>query len=97
MLDVSLHAHWDGWMGAVTTPRTDVPIPVHAAGGSLTYNIGINGARRASMTKAINRRDWADACKRMTLYNKAGGFVVRGLVNRRSEEYQTCIKYREAT
>lgn len=93
-LDVSLRKHWSGWLRAVTVPRADVPAPVHAAAASLTYNIGIGAARKASMTKAINRRNWADACKRMTRYNRAGGRVIRGLVNRRADEYGVCMTFK---
>ncbi len=62
------------------------------AAGLLTYNIG--GAHYCSSTaarrfKAGDRRGGCDAFK---LFNRAGGRVVRGLVNRRAFETEICLR-----
>ncbi|MEL6959715.1 MAG: lysozyme [Pseudomonadota bacterium] len=97
MLGPELREYWEGWLDAVTRFRSEIPEPVHAAAASLTYNIGIGGARKASMTTAINAGDFDDGCKRMTRYNRSGGRVIRGLVNRRQYEFGVCMTWREYT
>lgn len=62
-----------------------------AAYVSLAYNVGIRGAGRSTATRRLNNGDIAGGCKALTWWNKAGGRVVRGLVNRRSAEYRLCM------
>jgi len=68
------------------TPERD------AAYTSLAYNVGISAAGNSTATRRINNGDIRGGCKALTWYNKAGGRVVRGLVNRRSEEYTFCMR-----
>lgn len=68
------------------TPERD------AAFVSLAYNVGIRGAGRSTATRRLNKGDIRGACKAMTWWTKAGGRVVRGLINRRAEEYNYCIR-----
>lgn len=65
-------------------PRRD------AAFTSLAYNVGIRAAGRSTATRRINRGNIAGACEALTWWNKAGGRVVRGLVNRRRAERDYC-------
>ncbi len=69
-----------------------------AAMVSLAYNIGMgwegakkpkgakDGFRQSSVLKAHNRGDHAAAARAFALWNKAGGEVIPGLVNRRARE-----------
>lgn len=57
-----------------------------AACTSLAYNIGLTAFAGSSVCKAIARGDYATAADSILLWNKAGGKVVQGLVNRRTEE-----------
>lgn len=68
------------------TPERD------AAYVSLAYNVGIRGAGRSTATRRLNAGDVAGGCKALTWWNKAGGRVVRGLVNRRAHEHALCMK-----
>ena len=68
------------------TPHRD------AAYVSLAYNVGIRGAGRSTATRRLNAGDIAGGCSAIGWWNKAGGRVVRGLVNRRSEEIDLCLK-----
>lgn len=68
------------------TPERD------AAYVSLAYNVGIRGAGRSTATRRLNGGDIVGGCKALTWWNKAGGRVVRGLVNRRAHEYRLCMK-----
>ncbi len=67
------------------TPHRD------AAYVSLAYNVGIRGAGRSTATRRLNAGDIAGGCAALGWWNKAGGRVVRGLVNRRAEETALCL------
>ena len=71
---------------------TDGRYNIHqgAAIVSLAYNIGVAGFCRSSAAKAAKAGDYATACKKLALHNKAGGKVLPGLVTRRSFEQSIC-------
>lgn len=68
------------------TPERD------AAFSSLGYNVGPAGVRKSTATRRLNKGNIAGACQALTWWNKAGGRVVRGLVNRRQAEYDLCME-----
>lgn len=68
------------------TPQRD------AAYTSLAYNAGIRGIGRSTATRRLNAGNIRGGCQALTWWNKAGGRVIRGLVNRRSEEYALCME-----
>jgi GH24 family phage-related lysozyme (muramidase) len=82
----------NGWRGYLTpeTRLTRLHAPREAAFTSLAYNVGIAGAGRSTATRRLNGGDVAGACTAIGWWNKAGGRVVRGLVNRRAEEVGMC-------
>nr|WP_231119180.1 glycoside hydrolase family protein [Rhodovulum sp. MB263] len=45
------------------------------------------GAGRSTATRRLSEGDVPGACEALTWWNKAGGRVVAGLRNRRTEEY----------
>ena len=53
---------------------------------SLTYNIGVSGFRRSSVLRLLKQGDKLNAGNAFLLWNKAGGKVLKGLVNRREKE-----------
>lgn len=57
-----------------------------AAVTSLAYNIGLAAFAGSTVAKRIAQGDRAGAADAILLWNKAGGKVVQGLVNRRQEE-----------
>lgn len=63
-----------------------------AAGISLAYNIGTGAYCGSTVARRFNARDWRGACDAFLMWNKAGGRVVRGLVNRREAERRLCLK-----
>ena len=71
---------------------TDGRYNIHqgAAIVSLAYNIGVAGFCRSSAAKAAQAGDYATACRKLALHNKAGGKVLPGLVTRRSFEQAIC-------
>ena len=66
------------------TPERD------AAYVSLAYNVGIRGIGRSTATRRLNAGDIAGGCTALGWWNKAGGRVIRGLVNRRVDETRLC-------
>jgi len=63
-----------------------------AASVSLAYNIGPTGFCKSSIASAFRARLWRTGCGRFRLYNKAGGRVFKGLVDRREREVALCLK-----
>jgi lysozyme len=53
---------------------------------SLAWNIGIAGMSSSSVVRYHNKKDFVNAAKSFSMWNKAGGKVVQGLVNRREAE-----------
>lgn len=65
----------------------NAPAGVKDALTSLTFNSGADWTK-AGLGAAVQRGDWADAKSRFLQYNRAGGSVNQGLVNRRNQEAQ---------
>lgn len=57
---------------------------------SLAYNIGVSGYCNSTARRRFNAGNMAGGCEAITWFNKAGGRVVRGLVNRRNKEAKVC-------
>nr|WP_317893137.1 lysozyme [uncultured Sphingomonas sp.] len=59
---------------------------------SLAYNIG--GPRFCASTAArhFRAKRWTEGCNALTMWIKAGGRVVQGLVNRRERERAICLR-----
>lgn len=93
-LSVGLHRYWTGWVN--TLPEETVMHYLtphrHAAFSSFSWNVGIAGAAGSTATARLNRGDIPGACEAMTWWNRAGGIVIRGLVNRRNEEREYCMQ-----
>ncbi|QKK18663.1 lysozyme [Rhizobium indicum] len=68
------------------------PVEWQAAAISVTYNIGVGTACKSSFARLARAGKLKESCQAMTLFNRAGGKVVRGLVNRRAAELKLCLK-----
>ena len=90
MLEEQLIAHAEEVMACV--PQLYGRANEAAAAVSLAYNIG--GPRFCTSTAArmFRARRWGEGCDAIPMWNKAGGRVVRGLVNRRRAERALCRK-----
>lgn len=58
---------------------------------SLAYNIGTNAFCKSTLVKKLNAKDYVGACSQILRWNKAGGRVLKGLDNRRRQEYRLCM------
>ena len=74
--------------------RRCVTVPLYqyefSAYVSLTYNIGVANFCGSTLVKKLNQGDYSGACRAIERWNKAGGRVSQGLVNRRKEERAIC-------
>jgi len=57
---------------------------------SLAYNIGGSAFCGSTLVRKLNAGEYAAACAEITRWNRAGGVVVQGLVNRRAKERAMC-------
>lgn len=62
-----------------------------AAAISLSYNIGSGAYCRSTAARRFNAGNWRGGCDALLMWNKAGGRVVQGLVNRRKDERRICL------
>jgi lysozyme len=57
---------------------------------SFSYNVGVKAFESSTLLKKLNVGDSAGACDEMRRWNKAGGKVWKGLINRREVEREIC-------
>lgn len=62
---------------------TKAPVSVQASLTSGAYNFGVGAACKSTAARMVSAGRYRDACLAQTAFNKAGGRVVKGLVNRR--------------
>ncbi|OLS46551.1 lysozyme [Rhodovulum sulfidophilum] len=68
-----------------------LPVETRAAFVSAAYNIGSGAFCGSSMSRRAMAGDLRGACDALTMWNKAGGKTVQGLVNRREAERALCL------
>jgi len=82
-LEQAVNKYADGIRSAITAPINENQF---AAFVSLAYNVGIAGVRRSSAVRHFNAGHLDKVPRAIRAWNKAGGRVVQGLVNRREAE-----------
>jgi len=70
----------------------DQPQGVQVALTSWSYNVGTGAACGSTLARHANAGRWADACNQLPRWNRAGGRVVQGLINRRAAEQRLCLQ-----
>ncbi|MDX0007841.1 glycoside hydrolase family protein [Sinorhizobium meliloti] len=68
------------------------PVEWQAAAVSVTYNIGVGAACKSTAARLARESKIRESCHAWTKFNRAGGRVVKGLVNRRNAELAICLK-----
>lgn len=58
---------------------------------SLSYNIGITAFCQSTLVKKLNNYDYEGACVEILRWDKFKGTTLKGLTNRRQQEYSMCI------
>lgn len=69
-----------------------IPAKSYVSFLSLSYNIGTRAFCGSTVARRANAGDMRGACNAIPMWNKAGGRVVQGLVNRRKDEQRICIE-----
>lgn len=69
-----------------------IPEKPYIAFLSLSYNIGSRAFCGSSVARRANAGDIRGACNAITMWDRAGGKVVKGLVNRRADEKRICLE-----
>ncbi|MCO5092680.1 lysozyme [Bosea sp. (in: a-proteobacteria)] len=59
---------------------------------SLAFNIGAGAFAKSTLVKKLNARDYAGAADQFSVWNKAAGKVMKGLVTRRAAERALFLK-----
>lgn len=59
---------------------------------SLSYNIGQRAFCGSSVARLANAGNLRGACDAILAWNKAGGRILKGLVNRRQQERKLCLE-----
>lgn len=68
-----------------------LPIHRHAALVSLAYNVGSGAVCKSSVVRDLNAGRITQACNDFLKFDRAGGKVLQGLVNRRKAERKLCL------
>ncbi|NJL39093.1 MAG: lysozyme [Leptolyngbyaceae cyanobacterium SM1_4_3] len=59
---------------------------------SFAFNVGISAFQRSTLLKLLNQGNYQSAADQLLLWNKGGGRVLQGLVNRRQAERALFLK-----
>ena len=68
-----------------------LPQSVFDATTSITFNVGCSKMKSSTMFKHLNTGNYRAACNELPRWNKSGGVVLNGLVNRREKEKSICL------
>ena len=66
--------------------------PMYEALSGWAYNVGVDAACKSTAIRLINAGRYADGCRDLMRWNRAGGQIVRGLTLRREREMDACLK-----
>lgn len=69
-----------------------IPAKPYAMMVSLAYNIGPRAFCSSTVARRANAGDIRGACEAITMWVKAGGRTIQGLVNRRNAERAVCLE-----
>lgn len=76
----------------VCLTNKSTPVSVQASLLELGYNVGSGALCKSTAMRRANAGDYAGACDAVTMWVKAGGKTVKGLVNRRNASKEMCMQ-----
>lgn len=86
-----LARHEAGMRKCLTFPD-QLPDKTYVAFVSFTYNVGTGGFCKSSVRREANAGNLKAACNALMKWTKAKGRVLKGLVNRRTQEKKLCLQ-----
>lgn len=90
LLEAQVERYMDGIGECIRAPVTTNQI---AALTSWAYNVGIGAACNSTLMRQLNAGEPAEVwCAQLLRWDYAGGKRVRGLTNRRNDEYRVCLQ-----
>lgn len=90
MLETRVLEFYEGFKAC--SPQIEAaPIEVQAAVSSWSYNVGLGAACGSTLARYARAGDWQNVCDQLPRWNRAGGRVWQGLVNRRADERGLCL------
>lgn len=87
-LEADVRVAEDAVRSCVTVPLTQGEMDAYT---SLAYNIGKSNFCGSTLVKKLNAGDYRGACEEIKRWHFAGGKSLKGLVDRRADEYRRCI------
>ena len=74
--------------------QVKVPMNVYqqAAYISFTYNVGIGTVKQSTLLKLLNAGMYKESCAQLSRFVYAQKKKLKGLVNRRADEYEMCMR-----
>lgn len=87
-LEKDVRAAEDAVRSCVTVPLTQGEMDAYT---SLAFNIGGTAFCDSTLVKKLNAGDYRGACEEIKRWHFAGGKSLKGLVDRRADEYRRCI------
>ena len=91
MLGNALVEFETGMRACLKNPDT-LPDKVYVSCLAFSYNVETGAFCRSTLVRKASAGDLTGACNELPKWNRAGGKVVRGLVNRRAEEQKICLE-----
>lgn len=82
------------YFGIRVSQMVKVPMSpeLHASLTSFAYNVGLNAFQNSKLLKKLNSGDTKGACYELTRWTYAGGKQLNGLIRRREQEKELCLK-----
>lgn len=87
-LDEDVHSAESAIKQCVLVPLSPTEYDVYVG---FAYNVGATAFCSSTLVKKLNALDYAGACAELKRWVYVDGKVVRGLVNRRADEYERCM------
>lgn len=87
-LEKDVRAAEDAVRSCVTVPLTQGEMDAYT---SLAFNIGGEAFCGSTLVKKLNAGDYRGACEEIKRWHFAGGKSLKGLVDRRADEYARCM------
>ena len=72
--------------GVIAALKVEISDNQFAACVSFSYNLGVRAFARSTFCRLINKGDFSSASDEIPKWCRAGGVILRGLLNRRLEE-----------
>lgn len=92
LLVSSLIKHEQGIRKCLQGEGDALPVKVYVADLSLAYNIGVGAFCRSTVVRLQNSHQVRASCDAFMKFVKAGGKTVKGLVIRRKQERDLCVR-----